>query len=133
MKKLMRFGTVAFGIFILSASLPPSVFAASPADAAKRILIQHNGRVKSFDAFSRQMVEFITGRSRWKRQPAVVTVLDMLSKGEAAKDIPWIRLDYKELTTALGLPADRHTFSYNEILPSVAKIESQIGRASCWG
>ena len=116
------------GIFMMTAD-EVSAFQASPADAAKRILIQHNGRVKSFDAFSRQMVEFITGRSRWNRQPAVVTVLNVLSKGEAAKNIQWIRLDYKELAATLGLPADRHTFSYNEILPSVAKIEKLVQNA----
>lgn len=98
-------------------------------EPAKRILIQNNGRVKSLEAFSRQMVEIITGRSRWKKEPALATVLHVASQGDTAKDMQWIRLDYTELAKALDLPEGRHYFSYNEILPSIARIEALVQSA----
>lgn len=101
----------------------------SPAEAVKHVLIQHNGRVKSFDAFSRQIMELVTGKERRDGKPAISAVLEILSKGELAKELVWIRVDYEELIKALSLPEGRHDFSYNEIVPSSEKIEAFVKSA----
>jgi cytochrome c-type biogenesis protein CcsB len=98
-------------------------------EPAKHIPIQHNGRVKSFDSFSRQTLEFVAGSENWRRKPAIVSMLDLLSKPEQILTVQWIRVDYPELKRILKLESGRHFFSGDEIAPGTAKLESLVRAA----
>ncbi|MBI3316111.1 MAG: cytochrome c biogenesis protein CcsA [Candidatus Omnitrophica bacterium] len=112
--------------FLLVGGFPALGFSGSAADAARSIAIQHNGRVKSFDAFCRQTVETISGKKNWHHESPVALVLKALYLKEGAAQIPWIRMSSKELSAKLGLPQDRFDFSYEEIIPGAATIESLV-------
>lgn len=94
--------------------------------AAKQIPIQHNGRIKSFDAFSRSTVQLITGKQTWQKKPAVQVVLNALAHREKIKDLEWIHVNYAELREALGLPKEKTSFSVNQIIPSVDKVVALV-------
>lgn len=97
--------------------------------SARFIPVQHNGRVKSFEAFSRQVLSYVTERETWNRKPAYVVMLESMSDPNAFRKNPWIRIGYRELVSYLGLPEDRQFFSYEELLPSADRIES-LARSS---
>ena len=99
---------------------------ASYASAAKSILIQHNGRVKSFDAFALQTMERISEKETWDGKPALGLILGALNQRGAIADIRWMKINYKELVSYLGLPEERDYFSYNEILRSLDAIETLV-------
>ena len=124
--RLNRFLTFALlavsaAMFLTSCEKKPSA-----ADAAKFIPIQHNGQVKSFDSFSRQTVELITGKETWQHQSAVSVILEVLRDKDSAAHIPWIKEDYKALLEQLGLPPDKTYFSYDELSGSFEKIEALV-------
>ncbi|MGH7197421.1 MAG: cytochrome c biogenesis protein [Candidatus Omnitrophota bacterium] len=100
-----------------------------PGERAKIIPIQHNGRVKCFDAFARQTLKLITEKETWNGKPAYSVILTALHKEGALANMPWIKINNRELVSHLGMPSDRDFFSYNEILPSADKVESLIRSA----
>ena len=120
--KRLKMGLLAMTLLLFSLCAAKS----APIETAKHIPIQHNGQVKSFDAFSRQTVTLIAGKETWKGQPSLSLVLKALTDQDAAGDTPWIKINHKELISQLGLPEDRHFFSYNEILPAAGKIEALV-------
>ncbi|OIO38683.1 MAG: hypothetical protein AUJ72_02075 [Candidatus Omnitrophica bacterium CG1_02_46_14] len=96
---------------------------------AQQIPIQHSGRVKSFEAFSRQTLELITTKESWEHKPPVDVIFEALSKKEAAADWAWVRIRNQALVTTLGLPADKQFYSYNELKSSFDKIEALVKTA----
>ena len=50
--------------------------------AAGKIPIQYNGRIKSLDIFARETMQVLTGKQSWRKGPAVVFLLDVLSGKE---------------------------------------------------
>ena len=109
--------------------LASPALAGTALDMAKTIPIQHNGRVKAFDSFSRQTVEIITGKERWQRQDAVTTLLKAIAKKDQIADIPWVQVG-PALRAHLKLdPPDKRFFSYNDLFPFVEKIRSLIESA----
>ncbi len=93
---------------------------------ARSVLIQHNGRVQSLQAFSEEIVQEITGKANWNKRPAVDWILESLAKEEETANIPWVRLDYPPILEELGLSSDRHFFSYTELLAHADLIESVV-------
>ena len=102
----------------------------SESQDAKFIPILHNGRVKAFDSFCRQTVETITGKERWDKKDAVTVILGSLTLDEKISDIPWIHIGNRDLLAAFALSDERNHFSYNEIIPSLDKIEALLKSAS---
>ena len=100
-----------------------------PGERAKFIPIQHNGRVKSFDAFARQTLKLITEKETWNGKPAYSVILTALHKEGALANMPWVKINDRNLVSHLGLSGDRNFFSYNEILPSADKVESLVRSA----
>ncbi len=111
-------------IIVILACLLLSSCTSTPSylSAAKQIPIQHNGRIKSFEAFSRSTVQWITGKQTWQKKQAVQVVLDALAHRETIKDIEWIHVNYAELRQTLGLAKEKTFFSVNQIIPSVDKV-----------
>lgn len=118
-------------LFALVTSLCLSSCDAKPHDgrSANSIPIQHSGRVKSFESFSKQTVELISGKESWQHKPAVDLVLQALDKKNKVADWPWVRISYKELLAELGLSEERQFFSYNELANSFDKIEAIVQRS----
>ena len=98
-------------------------------DAARSIPIQHNGRIKPLDSFSRQAVELITGKETFERKPAIKWMLESLIHPESIASRQWVRIDYIELVKTLGLEANKRYFSYEEIRPSFDKIKALVQSA----
>ncbi|MBI1975879.1 MAG: hypothetical protein HYS56_00025, partial [Candidatus Omnitrophica bacterium] len=115
-----------FLLLVCCLSISSCTSTPSHLSAAKQIPIQHNGRIKSFDAFSRSTVQLITGKQTWQKRPAVQVVLDALAHREKIKDFEWIHVNYAELRQALGLPKEKTSFSVNQIIPSVDKVVALV-------
>lgn len=98
---------------------------AAAADAPREVravLIQHNGRVKTFDAFSRQTLRLISGKESWKRKPAAAVLWGVLLDRPSAENLEWIRLDLPELKERLGIRDERHTFTLKELGPGLNTV-----------
>ncbi len=104
-----------------------SAACAGNADTVKSVPVQHEGRVKSFDAFARHVLEIVQERDHWEKKPAARLLMEAAADPGAVADWAWIRVDHRELALRLGLPEGRHSYSFNEIFPSAGKIE-QIAR-----
>lgn len=123
---MKRWKLLVWALLVLGWAAPPAMAAAGDAGAAKTIAVQHNGRVKSFDAFCRQWLESVCGKERWERRPAMAVVLDALAHEETINQNRWIRVGFSPLAESMGLPKDRHLFSYDELRPGMDRIESLL-------
>ncbi len=95
-------------------------------ETAKHIPIQHNGRIKPLDSFSRQTLRLITSTENWQRKPAIAVMLEALSDREAIATAKWIRIDYFELKETLGVPKNERFFSAVQLMPGQAKIAALV-------
>jgi cytochrome c-type biogenesis protein CcsB len=91
---------------------------------AGSIPIQHNGRVKSLEAFSRETLRQVSGKETWKGRAALLFMLDNLDSPEKFMEVPWIRVDYPELKTLLNVSTEEKYFSYAKLAPSFQAISS---------
>ena len=124
---MRQFQKILF-IFFFAAALSQGVaFAAS--DAAKRVPVLHNGRIKPFDAFARQTLKTISGSERWKGEDATSVLLEAMKNPASLNKNKWIRIDYEELKSHLGLPKDRRTFSLSELEEAFPKVEALVKSA----
>jgi len=97
---------------------PATATAALDAAAVRDLQIlpvQHAGRVKPLDTLAREMVQFVTGKRRYRGQEPIVTYLSWTFESEKWADEPMIRLEYLPLREKVGLDAKRNTFSMNEL------------------
>lgn len=100
----------------------PSAEALAAQDVSREVrsmAIQHNGRVKSFDAFSRQTLRLIAGKEGWKKHSAASVLWSVALDRPAAARLEWIRLDFPELKKIMGVPSDnaRHFYTLTELKP----------------
>jgi cytochrome c-type biogenesis protein CcsB len=91
-------------------------------DEVKAVLVQHNGRVKTFDAFARQTLRLIAGKEKWQKRAATDILWSIALDRRTAGDLEWIRLDLPELKTRVGADAERHFFSLNELAHSFPEV-----------
>ncbi len=117
-------------LFLLTLSslllLAGNAHASAAPDFVRTLPVQHNGRIKPFDAFARQTLKFISGRDHEGKKSAVDILFDDLNHPAGIPSAEWIRLDYFELKTQLGLPRDRKFFSLNELSPLLPKIQAFV-------
>lgn len=97
--------------------------------AAGKIPIQHNGRIKSFDVFSRETLRLISGKETWGQEPAVSVIFKNLHDPKKFLEIPFIRVDHLELKKAVDLSADKKYFSYRELKSCVPLLLTLIQSA----
>jgi len=106
--------------FIGIALLAPLLLgAALPEDALtplRYLAIQHNGRLKPFDSFAREVLEQITGSPRWHGEDPVETVLAMISAPDRWQDVPLIAIPFHPLREPLGLGPKTTHVSLNELI-----------------
>ncbi len=116
------FGAVLFSL-ILFGSKP------SLKDPSLGIAIQHNGQVKSFDAFCRETVQTITGKQKWDHRSPESAVFRVLRDNNAAGDLKWIRIDLPELISKIGLVQGQVFYSYNQVIPSIGEVQWLVQEA----
>ncbi len=88
----------------------------------REIAVQHNGRVKSFEAFARQTLRLVSGRESWKKQPASSVFWSIALDRSAAGKLEFIRLDLPELKKIIGAAEDRHYFTLNELAHAYPEV-----------
>lgn len=77
--------------------------------------IQHGGRVKPFDSFSREVVQMITGSQNFEHMKATDVVLSWVLAPEQWTAKPVIEITSLELKQKLGLAAQQKYFSFIQI------------------
>lgn len=100
-------------------------------DEVKAVLVQHNGRVKTFDAFARQTLRLIAGKEKWQKRGAAEVLWSVALDRRTAGDLEWIRLDLPELKARIGADNARHYFTLNELAHAFPEVMSltQSGQA----
>jgi cytochrome c-type biogenesis protein CcsB len=83
---------------------------------ASLFAIQDRGRVKPLDTFARESLQFVSGKTAWKRMSPTEVVFSWLIEfdKEWTKE-PFIRVAYGPVKKILGLDADRQFFSPEEL------------------
>ncbi|MBI4432233.1 MAG: cytochrome c biogenesis protein CcsA [Candidatus Omnitrophica bacterium] len=84
--------------------------------------VRHNGRVKPFDSFARQTLRLVAGSENWRGQSAGSLVKDLSQNPSKTENLEWIRLDFEELKSHLGMPVEKRYFSSQDIRPRLGKI-----------
>ena len=92
------------------------------------IAIQERGRLKPLDTFSRETVQFITGKTSWKTFSAIECIFGWLTNFDKEwDDEPIIRVDYEALKTELGFEKDQKYFTLKAVRdnPKLMKLVRQ--------
>src|SRR3989338_10478887 len=111
-------------IFILAMMLSSPAFGeASPInsltfESLKSLPIQHGGRIKPLDTFSREVSQTVTGRTSFQGISSIDLLFSWLFFPEKWINTPFIRLDSIELKEKLGLSLTQKHFSPIEIRQS---------------
>jgi hypothetical protein len=83
--------------------------------AAGRIAVQHQGRVKPLKIFAKESLRDIYGKDHHQEDSAVFFLLDTLSARRDLRQTPFVRVDHRPLKEALGLPIDEIHFSLQQM------------------
>ncbi len=87
----------------------------------ERLAIQERGRIKPFQTFAEESVQFVTGSRRFENRPAVETVMSWLLEFETSwEKKEFVRISYGPLKAKLGLSRDAKYFSPQAIGESEA-------------
>jgi len=104
------------------AVLPGSSWAAQPesrADAlriVRAIPVQHQGRLKPFDSFAREVLDAITGRPQLGSEDPVASVLSMIAEPEPWQRKALIEVPFVPLRELLGMDRRATHISYDELV-----------------
>jgi len=99
-------------------------------DVARRVPVQHDGRIKSMDVFARETLELISGRQTWEKRPAIDLIFRNLSKPKQFQNIPFVRVDHHQLKELLGLSLEQKYFSFIELKEGFPIITDLVRRAN---
>jgi cytochrome c-type biogenesis protein CcsB len=125
----MRKKSVFLPVLLVALWSFPAAAAPSADEALKLVPVQHNGRVKPFDSYARQTLHLLTGKTSWEKRSAAAAVLDVMSETGRAEKEPWIRVEFPELKTYLGLDEKHHFFSLEELAPASPKVIALVRSA----
>lgn len=80
------------------------------------IAIQHRGRVKPFDTFASESLQFVTGKKEWKGKGSVECIVGWLFNFDREwENEEMIKIPYKPLKVEMGLDAEKIFFSFNAL------------------
>jgi cytochrome c-type biogenesis protein CcsB len=111
-----RAGRAAVALAI--AALAGSALAAAPADAMRRLPVQHDGRAMPLDTLAREAVWSVTGGYRWNGEDPVVTATGWLFDPPAVANAPIVKIGSGELAEAAGLPSSVTHASFLQLVRS---------------
>ena len=97
------------------ASTPPT-WSPATLTTLRHLAIQHHGRLKPFESFARETLDFLTGRPRWGPTDPVQTVLWILADPERWQKEPLIWVPFVPLRDALGLDPHTSHVSYADLI-----------------
>ena len=82
--------------------------------------IAHEGRIKPISVFARSELEYISGKSKWQKRPAIAWLAQMVFKPETLDDEHLILLDSEPLRQHLALPPRAtHLYALTELRKSL--------------
>lgn len=114
MVKMKKFIFIALS-FLYVISFCSSSFADSISDPWKSLAIQHNGRVKPFDTFSREILKKVYGKKTFQDRKAVDVILSWLLIPEYWEKTPFLLIEQSSLKKSLGLNPKMKRFSPEEL------------------
>ena len=82
---MLRFVFLSFCFISISPALAKGV-----GDIWKKLPVQHQGRVKPFDTFSREILREIYGKESYKKKPAVDVLLSWIFIPDHWENTPFI-------------------------------------------
>jgi ABC-type transport system involved in cytochrome c biogenesis permease subunit len=98
-------------------------------EAIRAVCVQHDGRYMPLDTLARDVVKSVTGREFPQNRDPVTWLLAWTFEPQAWQAEPLITIANSELRREIGLPAERQTFSYDE-LSRHARLRSLMGDLS---
>ncbi len=84
-------------------------------DIWKRLPIQHQGRIKPFDTFSREILRKVYGRESYNSRSAVEVILSWLIAPDFWENTKFILIEEKDIKGFLDLPVKSKRFSPSEL------------------
>ncbi len=113
---------ISFFVFFYSAFYSNYGFAAGFNWAPlSTMAVQERGRIKPFDTFAGESVQFITGGRKWNGQASEETVFSWLANYEQGwSKNEFVLVDHKPLKEAVGLDPDRKFFAPSELMENAA-------------
>ncbi len=81
----------------------------------KSLAIQHNGRVKPFDTFSREILKTIYGRESFEKRSAIDVILSWLIIPDHWEKKPFLLIEKGDLKKSLGLDTTLKRFSPEDL------------------
>ena len=81
----------------------------------KSLPVQHQGRVKPFDTFSREILRKVYGKESYKKRSAVEVILSWLIVPSFWENTRFILIEGKEIKQSLGLSLKLRHFSPSEL------------------
>jgi cytochrome c-type biogenesis protein CcsB len=115
--------SLAIGLFLLELAAGPWRLEAAQPDAraetvriVRGIAIQHQGRVKPFDSFAREVLDAITGRPQLDGEDPVATVLSVIAEPEPWQRRALIAVPFVPLREQLGMDRRATHIAYDELV-----------------
>ena len=102
---------VIFGFFILFQCFVSVSFARDRGELWKALPVQHKGRVKPFDTFSREILTAVYGRDSYRGKSAVNVILSWILIPDYWEEVPFILVDNLQLKEALGFEKKAKRFA----------------------
>ena len=106
----------AFVFFILLSSFALKSLAQDRGKLWKNLPIQHKGRVKPFDTFSREILTAIYGRDTYRGRSAVNVILSWILIPDHWAQVPFIVVDNLQVKQALGLDSKINRFTQKDFI-----------------
>jgi len=105
----------------------------SSLDSLKRLAVLHEGRVKPFDTYARNLLLQFSGRTSFKKQPATDWVARLLFAPASTKDDKVFLINSSEIPMAVGIePEKKRRYSFTQLntgfekIVELAKVANQI-------
>jgi cytochrome c-type biogenesis protein CcsB len=97
------------------------------------IAIQHRGRIKPFDTFASESLQFITGKRSWNDKGAIECMVGWLFNFDREwENEEIVKIGYKPLKKEMGLDQERNFFSYSQLQDNegLRKVLKEAGTKS---
>ena len=120
-------GLLLFALLALTALASPAQVSDFKAFGA--IPVQDGGRVMPMDSYARLKLLQLSGKSTYRRQPAVQWLARLVFTPDRAHDDKVILIDHPELLEAIGVPHDGRRYSFNQIESGISKMQ-ELARAA---
>lgn len=102
---------ILFGLIFSFQFFSLSSYAKDKGEFWKALPVQHQGRVKPFDTFSREILNSVHGRSHYKGKSAVHVILSWILIPDHWEKVPFVLVKSLQIKEALGLDPKKMRFA----------------------